>query len=99
MIDHRVRRRVAVLAGLVGAGALLTTSAADVSARPAIVLDQSAADAAPAASDSQPVHLPLSPASKFKPDSSNTTEARAANLFMLSPWMKVGGLRITDLNL
>ncbi|MET0662896.1 MAG: hypothetical protein ABWZ42_07180, partial [Ilumatobacteraceae bacterium] len=55
MIDHRVRRRVAVLAGLVGAAVLLSTSAADVSARPAIVLDQSAADAAPAAFDSQPV--------------------------------------------
>ena len=55
MIDHRVRRRVAVLAGLIGAGALLSTSATDVSARPTIVLEQSGADAAVATGDSQQI--------------------------------------------
>ena len=55
MIDQRVRRRLAVLAGLIGAGALLSTSATDVSARPTIVLEQSGADATAAVSDSQQV--------------------------------------------
>lgn len=41
MIDHRVRRRLAVLTGLLCAGALLSTSAHDARARPTIVLEQS----------------------------------------------------------
>jgi hypothetical protein len=52
--EQRGRRRIAVLAGVIGAAALMTTSAANVSARPQIVLrqpsttDGSASAAAPA---------------------------------------------------
>jgi len=55
VIDHRLRRRVAVLAGLVGAGVLLSTSAAGVSARPTVVLEQPDAASAFTGSDGQPV--------------------------------------------
>ncbi len=55
MIEHRARRRLAVLAGLLGAGALLTTSATDAGARPTIVLEQSGTGAAFAIGGAAPV--------------------------------------------